>query len=284
MRTGPFKPEYFLRPGQLARRILRALRPPPPRWQVLDLPFGLSIEADVEDTIGRAVWHLGIYELVVSELLFRLAEPGDAVADVGAHIGHMSAVLAARVGASGRVLSFEPNTALREVLQRNAERWRTVAPVEVRREAVSSSVGTTRFAVPDGPNSGLGRIAAEGVEVPTTTLDAAFGDRAPALLKLDVEGAELAVLEGAQRVLPSVRDVVFEDHLPQPSPVTRALERSGFEVKRVRRGFLRPALTALTTTTSAWEPPVFVATRDAARLHARLRERGWKVLRRYAAR
>lgn len=279
MRPGPFKAEYLLRPRQLALRAARALRPPAERWQVVPLPFGPALEVDTLDIIGRAVWQLGVYELTVTELLLRLAQPGERVADVGAHVGHMTAALAVRVGQQGRVVAFEPNPALATVLERNAQRCRDHAPIEVRRQAVCAATGRASFESPTGDNTGLGRIVNGGsLQVETTTLDDAFPDGAPGLIKLDVEGGELAALEGARRTLPGVRDLVFEDHHPQPSAVTRALQEAGYVVMGVRRGLLRPRLCDLRRASSAWEPPVFVASRDPARVERLLRPSGWRAL------
>ena len=55
------------------------------------------------DDVGRAIWRLGVYDLPVTELIWRLLDPGDSAFDVGANLVYMTGVMAARVGAQGQV-------------------------------------------------------------------------------------------------------------------------------------------------------------------------------------
>ena len=63
----PFKPWFVYRPGQLVRRAGRAVFPPRNPVQVVPLPWGCSLEIDTRETIGRAVWTAGVYDLAVVE-------------------------------------------------------------------------------------------------------------------------------------------------------------------------------------------------------------------------
>ena len=78
---------------------------------------------------------------------------------------------------------------------------------------------------------GRGEAGPGSFEVPTDTLDGLTGaDGQIDLLKLDVEGHEAAVLHGATGLLGrgAVRDIIFEEHAPYPSPTTRLLEGQGY--------------------------------------------------------
>ena len=102
------RPEYLFRPRQIWRR----LRHPwgfhlPPRAEVT-LPWGWPLCIRTHETIGRLIWTFGVFDLPVTEVLWRLTGPGDIAVDAGANIGCMTCVLATRVGPTGRVLSFEP--------------------------------------------------------------------------------------------------------------------------------------------------------------------------------
>ena len=100
---GPLsKPWYFHRPGQLLRRLWSGLVGLPSAPVVVLLPWGVELEVDPRETIGRAIWTTGIYDLAVSETLFRLTRSGDLVVDAGANIGYMSGLLAVRAGVTGR--------------------------------------------------------------------------------------------------------------------------------------------------------------------------------------
>jgi FkbM family methyltransferase len=136
----------------------------------------------------------------------------------------------------GRVVAFEPGPVAGRLLTRNIESWAhyDLAPITVVRQGVSSRIGEGLlhesldlggFSLEDRA-PGPPRIApddARGIKIELTTLDA-FAPRPTeiGLIKIDVEGHELAVLGGAAEMLGQkrVRDIVFEDYHPQPSPVT----------------------------------------------------------------
>jgi FkbM family methyltransferase len=121
--------------------------------------------------------------------------PGDLFVDVGANIG-IYTVFALDLGAE--VIAVEPTARadrVREHLRLNGYE------ATVLQQALSDAPGTVRMTdhldslnhlVLDGPG---------GVEVPATTLDEVLGDRTAAGVKIDVEGAERLVLQGARRAL-----------------------------------------------------------------------------------
>lgn len=144
-----------------------------------------------------------------------LSEDSDCV-DVGAHSGAVLDDLL-RIAPRGRHLAFEPLPDLAAALQERLPR------VDVRAVALSDATGTSTFAhVLDRPGwSGLkarptpdgaaARVAS--ITVPTQRLDDALPDGyAPALIKVDVEGAELQVLQGARETLATHRPVLVLEH------------------------------------------------------------------------
>ena len=148
----------------------------------------------------KAYW-LGYYEQAVQCFLERNVTPGDVVYDVGAHIGFFS-VCAAKLGAV--VYAFEP-------LPENAARLRENVSlngfdITVVEAAVWADDGTVDL-VP-GDSDFESRVA-PGDAVPSVSLDAfSERERPPALMKLDVEGAEAQVLRGARRILADVRPLL----------------------------------------------------------------------------
>lgn len=288
--TGALKAEYVFRPRQILRRLALSARWPSGRV-VAQLAWGMPIEVEATENIGRAVLALGVYDLPVAEVLWRLTDPGEVAVDVGANVGSLFAVLVRRTGPSGQAWAFEAHPGLAERLRSNAARWRGWGDVHVVAEAVSSAPGTVSLVLPDGfeSNRGLARVGAApggpgALTVPATTLDERFAaaPRAPDVLKVDVEGHEEAVIEGARTLLARghPRDCVYEDHA-HPSRVTRLLEASGFTVFRIERWLSRPALVPSGSRSRgpAWEAPSFLATRAPERARARLHARGWRCLR-----
>src|SRR5207302_5965996 len=96
------------------------------------------------DPLGNAVARTGVYDLIVSETLARLADPGETCIDAGANVGVMSNLLAHAVGSTGRVVCFEPHPLIAATLRRNVALWEQMhglTTIEVREVAVSSSSG-----------------------------------------------------------------------------------------------------------------------------------------------
>lgn len=124
---------------------------------------------------------------------------GDTVVDVGANVGEVSIIASQRVGRGGRVFSFEPNPRIYRYLLGNLS-LNHCANVMTFNEAVGAAPGAVRMS--DEKWDDMNRIMESGsIEVPCSTLDARLGGSNVALLKIDVEGSELRVLEGARSVL-----------------------------------------------------------------------------------
>src|SRR5437867_12983823 len=99
------KPEYLLQPRRLLRRLTG-------QWLETEfadvcLPWGLPIRVPATNALGRALRRFGLYDLAVSETLWRLTDPGETVADVGANVGYTAAVGAGRLRGTGTVFSCE---------------------------------------------------------------------------------------------------------------------------------------------------------------------------------
>lgn len=140
--------------------------------------------------------------------------PGDTFFDVGAHQGWMSLVAAKRVGRRGKVVAFEPSPALVGVLKYH-ERVNRMSQLEVVAKAVADvSLARVPFHIVDGGNSYLNSLVgnvgrdvagdrSSWIQVETVTLDTFWRNSGlePAVIKIDVEGAELSVLRGADALL-----------------------------------------------------------------------------------
>lgn len=150
------------------------------------------------------------FEPDICEFFRKVLKPGQVLFDVGANVGQFTLLAAKRVGPSGRVHAFEPAPEEYKKLCTNVSmnRFPNVLTNPV---AICDHVGETvlRTAGPGlGLYNSLGRPLASsligGISVPCTTLDSyveAKGVPRVDLLKVDVEGAELAVLRGAAHLL-----------------------------------------------------------------------------------
>ena len=152
---------------------------------------------------------LGSYEPEQTGLFQEWIRPGDAVLDVGAHVGYYTVLSAVLAGPAGRVLAFEPNPTNHGFLKRHLA-LNGCAQVEVLQAAASDAAGTARFDF--GGGSGTGHLAEQGaLEVTTVRVDDVCAERglSPRAIKIDVEGAELRVLRGAETTLARARPVIF---------------------------------------------------------------------------
>jgi FkbM family methyltransferase len=295
MLSGLRKPWYVWRPWQVVLRFVRGLRPASPGYRPLRVAWGAAVLADPTKAIGRSIWTTGTYDLAVSEVLVRLIEPGDVVVDAGANIGYMTLLAATAAGPSGIVFSFEPHPELFAVLEQNvaaARRSRAMASTVLRNVALGDRAGQAELVLPaaladnegvahvSGRDTGSGRRIAIGME----TIDDAIATRSVGMLKLDVEGYERQVLEGASKAMASrhVRHVVFEDHRGRGSDVIRLLESWGYEVYSVGWSVMGPRLGPIDGPPLAkdYEAPSYLATLHPDEARRRCARRGWLVLRR----
>ena len=293
------RPEYFFRPTQIARRL--GLRMSKSDQDTIDiiLPWGLPIRCRFGDVIGSSIARTGIYDLSVTELIWRLLDPGESAIDAGANIGYMTSIMAARVGRNGRVFSFEPHPEIFPELSHNVSLWKDnsrIGPIETRRVALSDRAGTAMLSVPPEFASNRGTCSLEkasdneqGHLVDTKCLDNEIpSGTKTGLMKVDVEGHELPLLKGGGSLFRDhrIRDVVFEAHDGPSSPVVKFLQSHGYALFRLTRRFLGPAIEAVGNANRSkespclgYDAPSYLATLDAGRAASRLRSRGWQALR-----
>lgn len=287
------KPEYLFRPIQVLRRLNREFRHVPERVSVA-LPWGLDVQVRPRETIGSCVWRAGIYDLCTCECLWRLLDPGEKALDVGANFGHMTGLMARCVGQHGKVIAFEPHPEVFAELQGNVSRWRKhfgLGAIEVIQAGVSSESGTGLLHIPDGfrENRGLASLSKpiesgfHDVSVELIALDDLLVDASIGMMKLDVEGHELSVLKGAERLIrkTKIRDIIFEEHNELPTPVTDYLEDSGYTVFSLDYTVFRPQAEPVRKgqRNKRRDAPNYLATAAPERAQERLAKIGWHVLR-----
>lgn len=150
----------------------------------------------------------GTTEPLMQQKVAELLGPGLVFYDIGANVGFFSLIAARTVGASGAVYAFEPLAANADALAHNIA-INGFENVELVRAAVASEPG--RAVLAETASSVQAHLADFDTGVPTvatalvdvTSVDAAVrsGLRPPDVAKIDVEGAEVAVLEGMRETL-----------------------------------------------------------------------------------
>jgi FkbM family methyltransferase len=176
----------------------------------------------------------GTYDEDVLVALESLIHPGDVVFDVGGHHGLMTVVAARAAGPDGLVVTFEPNPHAREQILRNAA-LNDVRNFVLEEIALSDTQGDTPFYVQTGDvswNSTLidgyladeNHRAVERLSVKTQTLDnyVAATHRIPHVIKIDTEGSELRILQGANDTLSNERPFAIMEINPRATESAKA--------------------------------------------------------------
>jgi FkbM family methyltransferase len=161
------------------------------------------------------------YESLVEAAYTAVLRAGDAAVDVGAHTGRHAIPMARLVGPTGHVFAFEPLPTCRDILAQNlasvAAGGASLASVDVRPDALSNRSGTAEFnftrQFPE--YSGLRErvydhpVDIETLQVTLTRLDDLLsGFPRIALVKIDAEGGEHDIVDGARELLRRDRPVV----------------------------------------------------------------------------
>jgi FkbM family methyltransferase len=143
----------------------------------------------------------GLHEVAEMAFVLHLLREGDLFVDIGANVGSYT-ILAAATGAE--CIAFEPGPAV-DSLSGNVRFNHLADRVDVRRSAVGATIGETAFTFDEDTLNHVATSAdsRKTVVVPMTTLDSALDGRVPTVMKIDVEGFEREVLDGAKRTLRS---------------------------------------------------------------------------------
>jgi FkbM family methyltransferase len=183
---------------------------PGERLLTVTLDKGFRMRLDLEDAEQRKVYFFGHYhERYEAALVARLLDPGEVFWDVGANVGYFALVAAAAVGENGEVLAFEPGAASLERLTENVS-LNPDQKIRIYNLAVADADGEATLYRADGIADSSASLfsaaagASGGETCRTVALDGWLkqeGLRPPDFLKLDVEGAELAALQGAAGIL-----------------------------------------------------------------------------------
>jgi FkbM family methyltransferase len=157
----------------------------------------------------HSLW-LGRYESHVVAQFDRITPSGSVVYDVGAAVGLYTILASRRIGPNGEVLAFEPSPRNLSYLHRHV-RLNALKNVTIIEAAVADADGEGAFLRHSRPFQG--RMDAAGdLRVRVVSLDGVVRQdqrRAPDILKIDVEGAELRVLHGATEILAKHQPIIF---------------------------------------------------------------------------
>lgn len=188
--------------------------------------------------IGQSIEIYGEHGWQEAEFLKKLVQPGDTVIEVGANIGAHTVGLAKAVGPQGAVHAFEPQRACFALLQAQIA-LNQLGHVHAQQKGVGKERGAlwvpkVNYAAPGNFGGiSLATQQAQGSErVEVVTLDDEFGDRPCALLKIDVEGMEEAVIRGGANLIRRQKPVLYvENDRPEKSKaLVVAIQELGYRL------------------------------------------------------
>lgn len=241
-------------PGALAPRLLHDEAElaayleafPRDQYQIADVAgvgrFWLDPQPDVVKGYLRAgkPW-----EPHVVALLREHVRPGTTALDVGAYVGAHAVTMAKLVGPEGRVYAFEPQKKIYRELRQNLA-LNGLANAVALRFALGAAPGVIEMDAPRPGNVGGTAIGSGGDRAELRTLDS-FGFRNVSVVKIDVEGFEGPVIDGARETLSRCKPVIILEilgHEPTyelASPETRARFEAIF-AKLTALGYEAPRL------------------------------------------
>ncbi len=181
------------------------------------LPLGLRIDGYKGDAVGRGLYRRGIHEPALTRFILRNYTAGDNFLDVGANIGYFSCLFGKLAGSRGIVVAIEPEPQNNALLRQNIAQ-NSLANVIVHSCAIGAQDGTAPMGIYKASNRGRHSLVDTAtyrstIDVPVRRLDDVVrGANVSSwtLLKMDVEGYEPFVLQGAAETLSRTESLVLE--------------------------------------------------------------------------
>jgi FkbM family methyltransferase len=183
---------------------------PPERFMVAEIEPGFRLKCDLQDPEQQKIYFYGHYhERYEARLIRGALSPGEFFWDIGANIGYFTLLAAASLKNTGGIVAFEPGKTAYQQLRENISlnNFTNITAINL---AVSNSAGEARLYLDTeiadtGANlyqAGDDRTQFEIIQIiPLDNFLAQEQMPPPQFIKIDVEGAELAVLQGATKIL-----------------------------------------------------------------------------------
>jgi FkbM family methyltransferase len=207
-------------------------------------PHGVRYLVDPSNPAETSIYLWGTYEPEVMAVLERLLARGQTAIDVGANCGVITVMMAALVGPLGRVVAIDPSPAACDRTRRQAQ-LNGLQNVEVHDVALGAAADRDSFRMGRVGLGALPGVDAEfttgrPIDVRVVTIDEIVGGSGNrvALVKIDTDGSEVAVLEGARDVLRRDRPaLIVETYLEGfrrrgvgPADLAAILDEHGYEL------------------------------------------------------
>jgi len=178
---------------------------------------GARMECKLPDLLQSRVYFFGVWEPQITSFMRQRLSPGDTFIDVGANVGYYTLLAASIVGDNGKVCAIEASPSIFKRLQYNVS-LNPFHNIELLNVAASDRIGVLKIFL--GPQNNICLTTTDACEaerrgnqleaqVRARPLHAIVKEKTllrVRLIKIDVEGAELSVIRGIARLLPSFSD------------------------------------------------------------------------------
>jgi FkbM family methyltransferase len=180
------------------------------------------------------------WEPDVTTLLCNSVNSDTVFVDVGANVGYFTCLVGSiiRSGSRGKIFSVEPNPECAALLRRNVYINWSMCEIEVHEKALSNFHGMAQLAVPTN-RAGNASLSSDGTadaastfQVSVSTLDSLVPEEMKIdIIKIDVEGHELSVLDGAHEVISRSPDIkIIMEWSPSQMESARASPQTMFDM------------------------------------------------------
>jgi autotransporter strand-loop-strand O-heptosyltransferase len=224
--------------SEVAERITTAVEALSP-YVLANTRHGPMLANQSDFYIGHGLIDHGEYSEIELQFLLRLIDRPGLILEVGANTGSHTIALAKRAAAVGaQMIAFEPQPFIFQNLCANLA-LNGIDNVVAWPWACSNSAGTVYFNEPDYKATGnFGAVSMSDesgpntIAVPCVRLDDVIGERPVALIKVDVEGFEEWVLQGASQILKVHRPLIYfeNDRVDRSASLIEWLWSQGYKV------------------------------------------------------
>lgn len=191
---------------------------------VIKTKYGFLININEYEYFWSGFFFLGETNPLETILVRNILKKGDTFVDVGAHMGWYSLNAASIVGNNGKVIAFEPNPSCVVGFNKNTIGLNKYKNIILEKIALSDKAKIAEFWIGDDMGGSLvkenterltiDRSRIESIKIKTKTFDSyikKYNDLKIKLIKIDVEGAEVQVLKGAEKYLKKYKpDILIE--------------------------------------------------------------------------
>lgn len=206
-------PSSILAHSWFGKIIYRVISGPTTQFKIFSTNEGIKVKLNPQEALTLGIVYLGTINKYETKILKTIIKPGDVVIDIGAYVDGWYTLLAAKlIGSKGHVYAFEPHPIYFQRLKENVQ-INQLTNVTLERLGIFNKNGSSTFYEAQFGSSiiksqvvAMTKIKPKEITIQTITLDTyikAKNIRHVSLIKIDVEGVEMSVLKGGNKLLQS---------------------------------------------------------------------------------